>query len=380
LKDKENIEELFREGLKDFQTSVDPSVWQGVQTGLGAASGATGGSAIASGKLSILTKAVITLAGVTAVSTGIYFYTVDETSEKEAVIYVPIEKEISVEANEQTIETDDETIALVPENKEAAQEKSAIIAKKMNNTADLKTFTTSERKTTESVNNNGTQNTTENEFPDTNNGNAGLENQASPSSASTGTTSGSAGISSGRSAAGSIVQKGKEETPQRPTLSIALITQKNQFVELSATSNFEGEVEWDMGDGYIVEGKHVEYYFDEPGEYLVKAYAGEVIEEILLKVYREGKITNLPNVMTPNGDGVNDYLFIESEGLATFSIVVFNKQQQVVFSSEDIYFKWDGIHERAQVPCPEGEYYYIITATDKRGNTLNKHQILTIER
>ncbi len=389
MKGKENIEELFREGLKDFQSSVDPSVWQGVQSGLSAASGATGagGVAAASGKMSVLAKAAITLAGAAAVSTGVYYYTADETSEKEASKSHSIEKEISVESNEQSIETEDESIAFVPENTETVQEEPRSVADQdISKEDDFNTPTTDEIERTETTNSRE-QSTSNASSYETNNGASTGENSASTAGGTNaGVGSGSNGAASGGSPGGSMVQEGqkeeeeKEEAPQRIALSISLVTQKNQFVELSATTNFDGDVKWDMGDGYMVEGKHVEYYYDEPGEYVVKAYAGKVEEEILLKVYHEGKITNLPNVMTPNGDGVNDYLFIESEGLTTFSIVVFNKKQQVVFSSKDVDFKWDGIHERAQTPCPEGEYYYIITATDKGGNTINKHQILTIER
>lgn len=370
MNDKENIEELFKEGFKDFQSPVDSSVWQGVQSGLSAAAGI--------GKMSVIAKAAITIAGAAAVSISVYYFTSEETSKKEASKNLSIEKEISVEANEQTKEKDDESIAFVAENKEKTQEEY--------NAADLNSFTAHKDDNYESPNN-GEERTSNKHSSETNNAATTGENSPSQSSvANTGAASGSSGSSSGGSKGGSIVREGqkeaeeKEEAPQRIVLSIALVTQKNQFVELAATTNFDGDVEWDMGDGYMVEGKHIEYYFDEPGEYLVKAYAGKVVEEIVLKVYREGRITNLPTIMTPNGDGVNDYLFIESEGLATFSIVVFNKKQQVVFSSEDIDFKWDGIDARAQVPCPEGEYYYIITATDKGGNTINKHQILTIER
>lgn len=380
MKDKDNIEELFKEGLQDFQSPVDSSVWQGVQSGLSAASGAAGagGAVSGAGKMSVLAKAVITIAGAAAVSISVYYLTTEETSEKEASKNLSIEKEISVEANEQTIETDDESITFVAKNKEKTQE--------VINAADLNSFTAHKDDNYESPNS-GEESTSNKQSSETNNAATTGENSPSQSSgANTGAASGSSGSSSGGSKGGSMVGEGqkeaeeKEEAPQRIALSIVLVTQKNQFVELAATTNFDGDLEWDMGDGYMVEGKHIEYYFDEPGEYLVKAYAGKVVEEIVLKVYREGRITNLPTIMTPNGDGVNDYLFIESEGLATFSIVVFNKKQQVVFSSEDIDFKWDGIDARAQVPCPEGEYYYIITATDKRGNTINKHQILTIER
>ena len=146
MKDKDNIEELFKEGLQDFQSPVDSSVWQGVQSGLSAASGAAGagGAVSVAGKMSVLAKAVITIAGAAAVSISVYYFTSEETSEKEASKNLSIEKEISVEANEQTIETDDESIAFVAENKEKTQE--------VINAADLNSFTAHKGDNSESPN------------------------------------------------------------------------------------------------------------------------------------------------------------------------------------------------------------------------------------
>src|SRR5690606_5690634 len=55
-------------------------------------------------------------------------------------------------------------------------------------------------------------------------------------------------------------------------------------------------------------------------------------EETKAKSYTIGE---LPNVFTPNGDGSNDFLFIESEGLEDFTIVVLDSKQRSIFESND---------------------------------------------
>lgn len=92
------------------------------------------------------------------------------------------------------------------------------------------------------------------------------------------------------------------------------------------------------------------------------------------KAYSLGE---LPNVFTPNGDGNNDFLFIESEGLVDFTIVVLDAKQKVMFESNDPNFKWNGLDKAGNV-VPEGSYGYYIIARDKNGNKVNKFVALEI--
>lgn len=87
----------------------------------------------------------------------------------------------------------------------------------------------------------------------------------------------------------------------------------------------------------------------------------------------------LPNVFTPNGDGKNDLLFIESSGLEDFTFVVLNSKQQVVYESSDVNFKWDGTTLQGN-PIEDGNYSYYFIARDKLGNTVKKFMKLSVYR
>lgn len=77
-----------------------------------------------------------------------------------------------------------------------------------------------------------------------------------------------------------------------------------------------------------------------------------------------------PNVFTPNKDGVNDFLYIKNpEELdpTSFSIVVIDAENKEVFSSSDVYFKWDGYSDIRGERLQPGAYIAIIISNDING-------------
>ena len=92
------------------------------------------------------------------------------------------------------------------------------------------------------------------------------------------------------------------------------------------------------------------------------------------------EINQLSNVFSPDGDGINDELFITFEGeLVDFNVVVMNDKNQAIYQSRDAYFRWNGIMMNGS-PAPVGNYYYVITARDMNDNPINKYSRLAIFR
>lgn len=87
----------------------------------------------------------------------------------------------------------------------------------------------------------------------------------------------------------------------------------------------------------------------------------------------------MPNAITPNGDGVNDALTLNAEGLTDFSVVVLDANNKVVFTSTDSGFVWDGLLPNGD-PAPAGTYQYYYTAKDTNGRWCNQFSMLTILR
>lgn len=87
----------------------------------------------------------------------------------------------------------------------------------------------------------------------------------------------------------------------------------------------------------------------------------------------------MPNAITPNGDGVNDALTLDAEGLTDFSVVVLDASNKVVFSSTDPKFVWNGFLPNGD-PAPAGMYQYYYTAKDASGRWCNQFSMLTLLR
>ncbi|MES2798497.1 MAG: gliding motility-associated C-terminal domain-containing protein [Bacteroidota bacterium] len=104
-----------------------------------------------------------------------------------------------------------------------------------------------------------------------------------------------------------------------------------------------------------------------------------VVNEIEFNDQRSTVDLMLPNTFTPNGDRSNDELFIVSEGLTDFTIIVLDQSNKVVYQSTDSQFKWDGT-DQSNNPVAGGNYVYYITALDAKGKKVSKFSTLRIAR
>ncbi|MFA7275048.1 MAG: gliding motility-associated C-terminal domain-containing protein [Crocinitomicaceae bacterium] len=87
---------------------------------------------------------------------------------------------------------------------------------------------------------------------------------------------------------------------------------------------------------------------------------------------------SLPNVFTPNGDGVNDEFFVVTTGMENYSLVVLDANSQVVWKTNNPDERWDGKSLNGD-KLPIGSYIYFITAQDELGTPVNKHQRLQLQ-
>ncbi len=77
------------------------------------------------------------------------------------------------------------------------------------------------------------------------------------------------------------------------------------------------------------------------------------------------KTPTIPNVFTPNGDGVNDTWVIEYlESYVGATVEIFNRYGSLVFRSVGYTKSWDGTYGGKQMPA--GTYYYIINPKNGR--------------
>lgn len=127
-----------------------------------------------------------------------------------------------------------------------------------------------------------------------------------------------------------------------------------QWVDLGNTN-----VEGDLDKGAITSKEFT------PSDYAIITIGGKtndlaILDGIILDNY----------YMTPNGDGINDYLVIEGiEGFQDNVLEIYNRYGRLVFSKQNYTNEFNGISNvdavvSKNVGLPSGIYYYIIKLND----------------
>ncbi|KAB2810362.1 DUF7948 domain-containing protein [Phaeocystidibacter luteus] len=89
---------------------------------------------------------------------------------------------------------------------------------------------------------------------------------------------------------------------------------------------------------------------------------------------------SVPNVFTPDGDGINDFFQLQEgfvpSSLTGFSVKVYDRWGQPLFESSSIDFKWDGSVDGK--PLTEGVYFWIISSASSCGGGVKENGVVHI--
>ena len=76
---------------------------------------------------------------------------------------------------------------------------------------------------------------------------------------------------------------------------------------------------------------------------------------------------SIPNVFTPNGDGMNDWLKPNPYNrVEKIDLKIFSRWNILVFHTEDPNINWDGKNMMNGKPVPAGVYYYVCSVYERR--------------
>jgi gliding motility-associated-like protein len=155
-----------------------------------------------------------------------------------------------------------------------------------------------------------------------------------------------------------------------------------RFMPLVDASN---TVSWDFGDGQTSQQHAPDYRYEVAGEYLVTLTSvgtdGSVSQvEQRVKVFQASKVV-LPNIFTPNGDGLNDvlYLHADSKNVTLLRMLVLDGQGNTVFEQLGAGAGWDGTTQQGAA-AQEGNYRLIIVAQGTDGQQYNESGIVRLQR
>jgi len=100
-----------------------------------------------------------------------------------------------------------------------------------------------------------------------------------------------------------------------------------------------------------------------------------------ISIYVEGIASIIvPNVFTPNGDGVNDYFILTTEGITEVNARIFNRWGEKIYEWYGINGIWDGRAYPSGKKVPSGQYFYVISAVDINGIAIEKQGNLSLLR
>lgn len=363
MKGNTNIEDLFKQKFDNFQPDVNPDLWANIQAGISAGTATTTGISIGA-KIGLISGGII---AASAITWYLGFYEPQPDTVNTEINQTEIAQNhepLPVLNEEPIIVVDDTNDPVIIENKEkierhlrdyqvenGSRPDNSSVNPVQNNSSVTQTVVQGSQQNTQSTTNNGS----------VNNGNNSTQvNKQDNNSSQTNNTS-------EENTHKERIPSGRMEFTQGSAYAPSAVN----FV--SNALNFK-EVRWDFGDGTTIEGTDVKHTFAKPGNYSVRlTVVGldktnyEETREVVVK--SKSSIDNVPNVITPNGDRINDYFSVKSTDLATFYISIRDSHGDEVFSSNDKDFVWDGTDQSGN-PVDKGHYTYLIIAEGTDGSVI----------
>lgn len=134
---------------------------------------------------------------------------------------------------------------------------------------------------------------------------------------------------------------------------------------------------WDFGDNNGSTDVHPSNTYLDPGFYNVTliAYDDKGCTDTIMRPIEieEEWYIYVPNTFTPDGDRFNNDFRVSTIGIQTLNVSIFNRWGEVVYTSNELDFTWDGTYGGAY--APDGAYTYKIRflTNSERRKTIAGH-------
>lgn len=151
-------------------------------------------------------------------------------------------------------------------------------------------------------------------------------------------------------------------------------------VTFNNNSTGASNYQWNFGNGTSTNTQNATITYTNIGTYTVTMIAsnGGCLDTVtaVIVVDVESWI-NIPNIFSPNGDGINDEFLIFSNGIRDLNCDIFNRWGEKVYTLYSPKQMWDGkMFNGSQ--ASEGTYYYILKAKGYDGKEYDKQGPLTL--
>lgn len=144
---------------------------------------------------------------------------------------------------------------------------------------------------------------------------------------------------------------------------------------------------WRFGDGDSSEEFSPRHQYAVTGTYKVSLifnqenFCADTAENVYFIDGDSGQQVMIPNVFTPNNDGINDCYQVTgvSQKCDEYHILIFNRWGIPIYENTNGNWCWDGKNQGGE-DIPQGVYYYIITIKKKNGYQRKDHGTITLIR
>ncbi len=159
-------------------------------------------------------------------------------------------------------------------------------------------------------------------------------------------------------------------------------------VNFTNTSNGGISFEWDFGNGEVElvnDFSDQSTVYTEEGEYtvLLTVIDGECTDTISKVIVVTDLLAveyDMPNIFTPNGDGINDVFTINAVNALSLEMVILSRWGNVVFESNSVNAAWNGKVNNDGGDCSEGTYFYKFKLVGEDGQEIEEHGYVQLVR
>ncbi|MFM2285418.1 MAG: hypothetical protein RLZZ543_915 [Bacteroidota bacterium] len=145
----------------------------------------------------------------------------------------------------------------------------------------------------------------------------------------------------------------------------------NPEITISDLSQMATECRYSLGNGDTVYEFDKIYTYADTGNYTItqllsNQYGCRDTSTIDVRVDLGYKVF-IPSAFTPNDDGLNDRFLVYGEDVSAFSMMIFNRWGEMLYSSYDMENGWDGRTRLNNEIIEGGSYLYMIKVKDRYG-------------
>lgn len=165
------------------------------------------------------------------------------------------------------------------------------------------------------------------------------------------------------------------------TFDPSYLSAENNSVSFANLSSGATSYQWSFGDENSDYTANPTHAYNELKDYTIMLVARDSICSDTAAAQIAGEF--IPNVFTPDGDGINDFFYFSSlEPVSEAEMTIFNRWGELVFSKnakgKSDELRWDGALQGK--PVPEGVYYFVINYSTAAGEKKSQSGYLTLIR